>query len=111
MAIFHVYTGDDGDSHVEELTVGGHPILAEALSAATIQFNEVSTDFVNDWHTAPQRLVVMMLEGQIELGFKDGPRVFNPGDAILVEDTTGSGHTMRIPSATPPVTAVVYLAE
>ena len=51
-----------------------------------------------------------MLDGEIELGFRDGPHVFGRGDAVLVEDTTGTGHTMRIASSTPPVTALIGLA-
>ena len=110
MAIFRVYTGEDGHSHVEELPIGEHPLLADAHAAARIQFHKVPTDFVNDWHAASERLVFIVLDGEIELGFRDGPHVFGPGDAVLVEDTTGTGHTMRIASPTPPVTALIGLA-
>jgi hypothetical protein len=109
LAIFRVYTGDDGHSHLEELAVGS-PLLAEAFTAARIQFNEVRTAYgADDWHTAPARLVLFLIDGQIELGFRDGTHVFNPGDALLIEDTTGTGHTIRMPGATPPTTAVTYL--
>jgi len=38
-------------------------------------------------------------------------RRFGPGDARLVEDTTGKGHTTRVVSSEPVLTAVIPLAE
>jgi quercetin dioxygenase-like cupin family protein len=106
-----MYTGGDGQSHLEEQTVGAHPRLSEA-QAGVIQFHEVPTDFSADWHPAPERLIFIVLDGQIELGFRDGTRqCLNAGDATLVEDTTGSGHTMRVSSATPAVTAVIRFGD
>jgi hypothetical protein len=109
MAIYRMFTGDDGASQSEELTAGTG-LLAEAFAAREIQFHVVPTDFVNDFHTAPSRLVVMLLDGQIEFGFRDGTSLLiRRGDAVVVEDTTGTGHSMRIPGETPPVTAVISL--
>jgi hypothetical protein len=111
VAIFRVYTGDDGHSHVEELALDS-PLLAGAFPATEMRFNEVRTGYsADDWHTAPARLVLFLIDGQIELGFRDGPQLFNPGDAVVIEDTTGTGHTIRMPGATPPTTAVTYLDD
>ena len=50
-----------------------------------------------DWHPAPRRQYVIILTGQLEIGLGDGTtRRFGPGDARLVEDTTGQGHTTRV---------------
>jgi hypothetical protein len=39
---------------------------------------------------------VIILSGELEIGLGDGTfRRFGPGDARLVEDTTGRGHTTR----------------
>ena len=112
MGIFRMYTGTDGQSHLEEQTISAHPILAEPRSAVHIQFHEVSAGTLVDWHPAPRRQYVIVLAGQLELGFKDGTtRRLNPGEATLAEDTTGSGHTTRVVSATPAVVAVVPLAN
>lgn len=111
MAIFRMYTGSDGQSHLEEQTISAHPILAQERAAAHIQFREIPAEAFMDWHTAPRRQYVIVLSGQLEIGFKDGTtRRMNPGDATLAEDTTGSGHTTRVISATPAVAAVVPLA-
>jgi len=112
MSIFRMYTGTDGQSHLEEQTISAHSVLAEARSAVHIQFREVPAGTFMDWHPAPRRQYVIVLAGQLELGFKDGTtRRLNPGDATLAEDTTGSGHTTRVVSATPAATAVVPLAN
>jgi quercetin dioxygenase-like cupin family protein len=111
MAIFRMYTGRDEQSHIEEQTLGAHPALAQERSAAHIQFREIPAGTFMDWHNAPRRQYVIVLSGQLEIGFKDGTtRRMTPGDATLAEDTTGSGHTTRVVSATPAVAAVVPLA-
>ena len=112
MSIFRMYTGTEGQSHLEEQTISAHPILAEARSAVHIQFQEIAAGTFVDWHPAPRRQYVIVLAGQLELGFKDRTtRRLNPGDATLAEDTTGSGHTTRVVSATPAVAAIVPLAN
>ncbi len=48
----------------------------------------------------------------MEIGLKDGSKhVFGPGDARLVEDVTGSGHTTGTYGDVPCVTATVPLAN
>jgi quercetin dioxygenase-like cupin family protein len=111
MTIFRMYTGNDGQSHIEEQTISAHPILGQERATAHIQFREVPVGAFMDWHNAPRRQYVIVLAGQLEIGFKDGTtKRMNPGDATLAEDLTGSGHTTRVVSATPAVAAVVPLA-
>jgi hypothetical protein len=46
-----------------------------------------------------------------EIGFGDGTtRRVGPGDARLVEDTTGQGHTTRYVGPGPVITATIPLA-
>ncbi len=111
MAIYRMYTGDDRHSHIEEQTFTTHPLLGEPRSPVHFQFHEVSPDFSNDWHPAPEQLCFVVLEGQIELGVRAGTTRLNRGDAAVVEDTSGSGHTMRVSSDTPAVTAVIRFAD
>jgi hypothetical protein len=55
---------------------------------------------------------VIILSGQLEIGLGDGSKqVFGPGDARLVEDTTGRGHTTRVVGHGPCITATVPLAQ
>jgi hypothetical protein len=51
---------------------------------------------VADWHTAPERQLAVSLNGWVEYETGDGVvRRFNPGEIVLVEDTTGRGHVTR----------------
>jgi hypothetical protein len=111
MAIYRMYPGSDGHSRLEEQTLAAQPILTETWPAVHIQFRELPAGTFVDWHPAPRRQYVIVLAGQLELGFKDGTtNRLNPGDAMLAVDTTGSGHTTRVSSSIPAVTAVVPLA-
>ena len=67
---------------------------------------------VQDWHPAPQRQFVVILSGQLEISFEDGSKkVFGPGDAWLVEDTTGVGHTTVALGVEPCITATIGLVD
>lgn len=112
MAISRLYTGADGQSHIEEQTLSAHPDLTKPQAAAHIVFGQFPVGTFIDWHPAPRRQYVIILAGQLEIGLGDGTlRRFGPGDARLVEDTTGKGHTTRVVSTEPVLTAVIPLAE
>ena len=50
--------------------------------------------------------------GQLEIGLGDGSKhVFGPGDARLVEDTTGQGHTTATHGDQACVTCTIPLAN
>ncbi len=55
---------------------------------------------------------MIILSGQLQIGFEDGStKVFGPGDARLVEDTTGKGHTTVAIGGVPCVTATIGLKD
>ena len=111
MAVFRMYTGDDGETHLEEQNLESHPLLKEPQTTRHIVFREMEPGRFVDWHPAPQRQYVIILAGELEIGFGDGTtRRFGAGDARLVEDTTGHGHTTRAVGSRPVLTAVVPLA-
>ena len=111
MAIFRMYTGPDGKSHWEEQTLAEHPTLTKPQAATHIIFNQQPAGTFLDWHPAPRRQYVIVISGQLEIGFGDGTvRRFGPGDARLVEDTTGQGHTTRYVGPGPVITATIPLA-
>ena len=97
MGIFRMYTGDDGQSVIEELQLDD-PIL-ESLKTSTgssIQINE-PTEF-SEMHPAPRRRWMSMLSGQIDIQLADGTiHSFGPNDLRLWEDVTGTGHKTRFP--------------
>lgn len=112
MGIARLYTGDDGQSHIEELDLAAHPELEDLQSAAGIRFRSVESGYFSDWHTAPRRQYVITLSGGVEIGLGDGTlHRFGPGQAMLAEDLTGKGHTTRAVGNEPRITATVPLAD
>ena len=112
MALFRLYTGDDGQSHLEAQDLQHHPDLKSPQLARHIAFQEFAQGVFIDWHPAPRRQYVIILSGELEIGLGDGSlHRFGPGDARLVEDTSGQGHTTRALGDAPVLTAVVPLAD
>jgi hypothetical protein len=99
--IVRVYTGDDGESHFEDVEVplgepgrGGR--LSEMVEARGVIFRETGADYDLDFHPAPRRQYVVNLTGSVELTVGGGEsRVLGPGSILLAEDTTGRGHKSR----------------
>ena len=114
MGVFRLFTNDDGKSQVEELDLASHPDLTRATATQHIFFRQWEPGHFIDWHPAPRRQYIVSLSGIVDVGFEDGTtHRFLPGDARLVEDTTGKGHTTSVPGAPndePVVTAVIPLA-
>jgi quercetin dioxygenase-like cupin family protein len=109
---WRLYTGPDGQSHVEPIDLAARPDWLKGLPATQIAFRVWPKGEFLDWHPAPRRQFVIILSGQLEIGCGDGTtRVFGPGDARLVEDTTGQGHTTRVVGDEPCLTATVPLAH
>jgi quercetin dioxygenase-like cupin family protein len=107
-----LYTGPDGQSHIEPIELSQKPDWAKGLAASQIAFREWPVGQFMDWHPAPRRQFVIILSGQLEIGLGDGSKhLFGPGSARLVEDTTGQGHTTRVHGDEPALTATVPLAE
>ncbi|MDA0733504.1 MAG: hypothetical protein O2909_10325 [Chloroflexi bacterium] len=111
MGIYRLYTGDDGQSHLEELDLASHPLLAAAQDTSHIAFREWPAGHFIDWHPAPRAQYIISLTGEVEVGLGDGTKViYHPGDARLVEDTTGQGHTTRVIGNEPSIHVVIPLA-
>ena len=111
MGTFRLYAGSDGQAHIENIELKAKPDWLKGLPASQITFREWPAGQFLDWHPAPRRQFVIILSGQLEIGLGDGSKhVFGPGDARLVEDTTGKGHTTRVLGNQICVTATVPLA-
>jgi quercetin dioxygenase-like cupin family protein len=109
---FRLYTGADGQSHVDPVELAQAPEWTKGLPAKQISFRLWPRGEFLDWHPAPRRQFVIILSGRLEIGLGDGSKhVFGAGDARLVEDTTGRGHTTRVVGDEPCLTATVPLAQ
>lgn len=111
MGTYHMYTGSDGETHLETIDLAKTPDWTAGLATSTISFRSAPPGNFVDWHPAPRRQFVIILSGHLEIGFSDGTKhIFGPGDARLVADTTGKGHTTAVHGNQPCVTATVPLA-
>ncbi|HSE04752.1 MAG TPA: hypothetical protein VLK35_11420 [Methylomirabilota bacterium] len=117
--IWRVYSGADGQSHVEEVpltmkpftdTEGAHGEGTPLQPAVGIVFRVAPPGYVLDWHCAPRRQYSITLSGQAEIEVGDGTVVrVGPGDVLLAEDLTGRGHVTRSVGAAPRFYAIVPL--
>ena len=65
-----------------------------------------------DWHPTPHRQFFFFLSGEVDVQASDGDlRRFGPGSVLLVEDTTGRGHTTRVTTDDAWIAVVVPLPE
>lgn len=109
---FRLFSGPDGQSHIEPIDLEQMPDWTKGLEATRISFREDPAGKFQDWHPAPRRQFVIIISGQLEIGLGDGSKHrFGPGDARLVEDTTGQGHTTLVYGGEPAVLATVPLAQ
>jgi hypothetical protein len=107
MKVVRIYTGDDGESHFEDVTVeleddtyGG--LISMPVAAKAVMFRETGGDYNLDYHNAPRRQYVVNLRGSVEIETGLGEkRLLGPGDILLAEDTTGRGHISRSPDGQP----------
>lgn len=101
MIITRIYTGNDGESHFEEIEIplegaGDIGALSETFPVTGVIFRETDGDYNYTWHNAPCRQFVLMLEGAVEIEVGDGSRrIFSTGDILLAEDISGRGHISR----------------
>ena len=99
--VTRIYTGDDGESRFEDFDIplrdaGDIGSLSELVKATGVIFRETAGDYDYDFHNAPQRQYVVMLDGEVDIEIGDGTiRRFTTGDILLAEDTTGRGHSSR----------------
>jgi quercetin dioxygenase-like cupin family protein len=112
MSITRLYTGTDGQTHIEELDLASHPELTTLQAAKGIVFRTTQPGYFSDWHNAPRRQFVITLSGEVEIGLGDGSiHRFGAGHVTLAEDLTGKGHTTRVVGTQPRMTATIPLGD
>jgi mannose-6-phosphate isomerase-like protein (cupin superfamily) len=111
--ITRVYADEQGESHFGQLTIpleeaGPIGFLSSAQKVESIIFRKVLPSYDYDFHTAPQRQYIVLLDGEIEIETSSGEkRQLKAGDVVLVEDVTGKGHKTR--NLTPSVRNSIFI--
>lgn len=99
--VTRIYADLHGESHFEDISIpledaGPIGFLSAAQPVGTILFRKVIEQYDYDFHNAPARQYIALMDGEIEIETSSGEiRRFVPGDVLLVEDTTGKGHRSR----------------
>lgn len=100
-AVTRIYSDSNGDSHFEDIETplrdaGEIGFLSDKIPAKEIIFRKVKPTYDYDFHQAPQRQYIILLDGEIEIETSLGEkRIFKGGEILLVEDTGGKGHKTR----------------
>jgi hypothetical protein len=99
-----IWADDDGESHLEEVTLDRvlFPAAAgvvelhvsDGIGVDRMQFLEAyAADQKPDWHCAPRRQFVVWLDGSVRITTSDGDsRMLPAGSVVLAEDLEGKGH-------------------
>ena len=94
--VVRLYSGDDGESHFEDLEIPIEGGLSMAFSVDTLDFREAPEEHDADWHNASRRQFVITTRGALEVEIAGGERRrLGVGDVMLAEDLTGRGHVSR----------------
>lgn len=101
MKVTRVYSDENGDSRFEDIDIelfdnGEIGRLSENINVKSLQFRTVSPDYDYDFHHAPQRQFIVLLDGGVEITTSLGEtRQIQTGEILLMEDTTGKGHKTK----------------
>ena len=102
MKVTRIHTGDDGQSHFEELdiplAISDAGAMSSPIPIESVFFRDTTEagPAVWDYHVAPRRQFVVHVKGRTEIEVGDGTRqTFGPGDVLLADDLTGQGHISR----------------
>ena len=120
MRYARLFADDSGESHFDDIEIeftatdyvqSAAPIdFSKTLPASQVAFMRAPAGWASDFHVSSARNMFVVLSGEWEVTASDGEsRRFTVGSALLVEDTTGKGHSSRVVSDAESVAVVVQL--
>ncbi|RVT98372.1 hypothetical protein EOD41_16395 [Mucilaginibacter limnophilus] len=99
--VTRIYTDANSDSRFEDIEYPLHPngtigALSEKVNVTGLFFRTVLPTYNYDFHNAPQKQFIILLDGELEIETSTGgKRTFGAGEVLQVEDTEGKGHRTR----------------
>ena len=111
MQIVRVYSGDDGESHFQDMSRDEFEAYLPKSGDGPITLHRLTSPWINDFHPGPANpQYLVFLAGLVEVEIGDGTiRRFDPGDILIAEDATGHGHITRGMGSDPRVSFHVQL--
>ncbi len=117
-----LYTDSAGVSHfaegsidfsIEEYSPPAPPMgVHHMLNGKGATLVHIQKGVFEDWHPAPRRQFMFILQGTVEVGVTDGEkRRFEPGSVVLLEDVTGKGHTTEAVGTEDHISVAVPVSE
>ncbi|HYL89556.1 MAG TPA: hypothetical protein VEU32_12435 [Burkholderiales bacterium] len=91
-----LFTDRDGRARFREeeipLTEGNpQSMLSRVLASSGYQLRYSPAGFRSQWHCTPAPQWVFILKGEMEIGVRDGARVFKPGEHFYASDLLPQG--------------------
>ena len=117
-----LYTDEAGVSHfdagaidfsIEEYAPPAPPMgVHHIVNGKGATLVHIQKGVFEDWHPAPRRQFMFILQGTVEVGVSDGEkRLFEPGSVVLLEDLTGKGHTTKAVGSEDHISVAVPVPE
>lgn len=117
-----LYADAEGQSHFDDIEIeftatdyvpSAAPLdFSGTFSASQVAFMRAPAGWASEFHVSSARNMFVVLSGEWEVTAGDGEsRHFAAGSALLVEDTTGTGHSSRVVSDTESMAVLVSLTQ
>jgi quercetin dioxygenase-like cupin family protein len=100
-----IYSDAAGDSHFEDgffpvdvikLQSGEEALIHNVAVAGNAGMLVLQPGTFEDWHPSPASQMLVVIQGEAEVGASDGElRVLTPGTIFVMDDNAGKGHTTR----------------
>ncbi len=97
-----LWTGEDGNSVFEEGTIAlaegeRGDFIGKPTAARKISFRETGSGGSFEWHQDPEPRYVITLAGTLEFETESGATfTLRPGDILIAQDNSGTGHKWRL---------------
>ena len=118
LSYVHLYADANGVSHFREeqfdfrSTGAGGPLMHALSTGAGAMLLRLKPGAVEDWHNAPKRWYLIVVQGMSEVTASDGKvRRFGPGSVVFMDDTTGKGHRTRAVGHIDHIAVVIPVAD
>lgn len=95
-----LYTGPDGQSHIDQVPIPLHDGPTEESSAQKMSdayLIRAAPGTFESWHNADEKRYIVVVSGEAEVVTTGGEKAsIVPGQIYIAEDLTGKGHTFRV---------------